>query len=301
MIRTSIVISFLLVVHQLYGQQLFSTNPDSAVLHTEDITLFWNLFDKNPSLNAGILESEYLQKGSEGLKAFIPNRIESGKHLNKIIKHNREYYKSIHESSLSIISKKELILTHFKKFQQLYPGAVFPDVYFVIGAKNSGGTAFKNGLIVGAEVFGEIENKIAPRVDIDLIDDVVIHELVHFQQNYVLNRSLLAQSIREGSADFLCELVTGTHSNQIIYEYGNAHEAELWKEFKERMFENSWSGWLYYQRDKSRPNDLGYWMGYKITKAYYDKAENKSKAIVDILTIQDFKKFLEDSAYVGSR
>jgi hypothetical protein len=299
MIRTSFVISFLLVVHQLYSQQLFSTNPDFAVLHTEDITLFWNLFDMNPSLNAGILETEYLQKGSKGLKAFIPNRIQSGKHLSKIVKQNREYYKSIRESSLSVISKKELILAQFKKFQQLYPGAVFPDVYFVIGAKNSGGTAFHNGLIIGAEMFGNPNNKIMSRVDIDLLDDVVIHELVHFQQNYVLDRSLLAQSIREGSADFLCELVTGTHSNQKIYEYGNAHEAELWKEFKERMFENSWNGWLYYQRDKTRPNDLGYWMGYKITKAFYDKAENKSKAIVDILSIQDFKKFLTDSGYVG--
>lgn len=299
MIRTSFVISFLLVVHQLYSQQLFSTNPDFTVIHTEDVSRFWEIFDQSLSLNAKILETEYLQKGSIGLKAFIPNRIESGKNLRKVVNQNRDYYKSIRESSLSVISKKELILAQFKKFQQLYPGAVFPDVYFVIGAKNSGGTAFKDGLIIGAEMFGEIENKITPKVDIELIDDVVIHELVHFQQNYVLDRSLLAQSIREGAADFLCELVTGIHSNQKIYEYGNTHEAELWKEFKERMFENNWSGWLYYQRDKSRPKDLGYWMGYKITKAYYDKAENKSKAIVDMLSIQDFKNFLTDSGYAG--
>lgn len=274
----------------------------SAKIHTEDINLFWKVFDQTyPGIKSSVLETEYLQKGSKGLKAFIPNRIESGKNLSKVVKQNREYYESIRESSLSIDTKKELMSAHFKKFRQLYPAAVFPDVYFVIGAKNSGGTAFKGGLIIGAEMFGNPNNKIAPRLDIDLLDDVVVHELMHFQQNYAADYSLLAQSIKEGAADFLCELVTGTHSNKQIFEYGDVHEAELWNEFKVRMDSNDWSGWLYSQKDKSRPRDLGYWMGYKITKAYYDKAADKSKAITDILTIQDFRKFLANSGYVGSR
>lgn len=299
MIRTSFVLLFILVVHQLYGQQLFSTNPDFAVIHTEDVARFWEIFDKDTSLDAKILESEYLQKGSDGLRAFIPNRIESGKNLSKVVKQNREYYESIRESSLSINTKKDLMFAHFKKFLEIYPAAVFPDVYFVIGAKNSGGTVFKGGLIIGAEMFGSPNNKIMPRVDIDLLDDVVVHELVHFQQNYAADNSLLAQSIREGSADFICELVTGTHSNKQIFAYGDAHELELWDEFKLRMDKSDWSDWLYRQKDSSRPRDLGYWMGYKITKAYYDKAIDKSKAITDILTIQDFKKFLTDSDYDG--
>jgi uncharacterized protein YjaZ len=186
------------------------------------------------------------------------------------------------------------MFAQFKKFQQLYPA-----VYFVIGAKNTGGMGFRGGLSIGAEMFGKSDGKITPRLDLDLIDDVVVHELVHFQKRYASDNSLLAQSIREGSADFLCELVTNTHANQDIYEYDNTHERELWNEFKTRMDKADWSGWLYYQRDKSRPKDLGYWMGYKITKAYYDKASDKSKAITDILTIQDFKKFLADSGYVG--
>ncbi len=299
MLRFTFIISILLISPPVKAQQLFSTNPDFTVIHTEDIARFWEMFDKSPSLNTKILESEYLQKGSDGLKAFIPNRIESGKNLSKVVKQNLEYYESIRESSLSINTKKELLLAHFKKFQQLYPAAVFPDVYFVIGAKNSGGTAFKDGLIIGAEMFGNLNNKITPRVNIDLLDDVVVHELVHFQQNYARDNSLLAQSIREGSADFICELVTGTHSNKEIFAYGDTHELELWNEFKLKLDNTDWSGWLYYQRDKSRPKDLGYWMGYKIAKAYYDKAENKLKAIVDILSIQDFKKFLADSGYDG--
>ncbi|TMI66321.1 MAG: hypothetical protein E6H07_10615 [Bacteroidetes bacterium] len=50
---------------------------------------------------------------------------------------------------------------------------------------------------------------------------------------------------------------------------------------------------------ESRPKDLGYWMGYKITKAYYTKATDKTKAIQEILNIKDFTSFLADSGYNG--
>lgn len=56
---------------------------------------------------------------------------------------------------------------------------------------------------------------------------------------------------------------------------------------------------MYRTKDKSRPKDLGYWMGYKITKAYYDKMENKERAIDDILNITDFGEFLQKSGYNG--
>lgn len=276
------------------------TDSLSAKIHTEDINLFWKVFDQTyPNIKASALETEYLEKGSKGLKAFITNRIKSGKNLRKVVMSEMDYYQSIRESTLSIEAKRSLIADHFKKFRELYPEATLPEVYFVIGAKNTGGMAFRNGLSIGAEMFGNPNNKITPRLDLELIDDVVVHELMHFQQKYVSDNSLLAQSIREGSADFLCELITGKHANQDIYKYGDAHERELWNEFKLRMHKADWSGWLYYQRDKSRPKDLGYWMGSKITKAYYDKAADKRQAITDILTIQDFKKFLADSGYVG--
>jgi hypothetical protein len=55
-------------------------------------------------------------------------------------------------------------------------------------------------------------------------------------------------------------------------------------------------GWLY-SSAPGRPNDLGYWMGYKITKAYYDQAADKKEAIHNIFRIKNFEKFLEQSGY----
>jgi hypothetical protein len=297
MIRTSIT---LLLVTYAFGlcAQDFNTDPGKAEFHTEDISLFWSVYDLvQPKPDGAAFQKIYLEAGSAGLKAFVPDRIESGKHLSKVIKDNLDYYKSIRESSLSIANKKERFYECFSSLKVIYPEAVFPDVYFVIGAKNSGGTTFDGGLIIGAEMFGETNATIQAPLDIDLVDEVVAHELIHFQQKYVKDNSLLAQSIREGSADFIAELIAGNHSNKKIYVYGDAHEKELWTEFSKRMFDNDWNGWLYYQKDKSRPKDLGYWMGYKITKAYYDRAEDKSRAVHEILNIQDFKTFLEKSGY----
>jgi hypothetical protein len=42
---------------------------------------------------------------------------------------------------------------------------------------------------------------------------------------------------------------------------------------------------------------MGYYIGYVITKAFYDKASDKKKAIQEILNIKDCKDFLKRSGY----
>lgn len=280
-----------------FGQKTFN-NPDSVTLHTEDITLFWKVFDETaPKFDAKAFQTNYLDAGSPGLKGFINMRIESGSNLSKTIKKNLNYYTAVRESTLSIEAKKGNLREHSLKLKEIYPTAVFPDVYFVIGVLNSGGTTFKGGLIIGAEMFGKKTETFNPEINIEKLELIVIHELIHYQQNYVRSNTLLAQSIREGAGDFVCELVTGSHPYTEQHLYGNSHEQELWIEFSKKMNETDWTPWLYYTKDTSRPKDLGYWMGYKIVKAYYDKAADKSQAVHDILNITDFNEFLKKSGY----
>lgn len=274
----------------------FTAGPSQAVFHTEDITTFWKIFDATyPKLSASQFQEHYIHAGSMGLQAFVRNRIESGKKLSKTIKKNLAYYQSVRQTSLSVETRKPELYECFNKFKTLYPPAIFPDVYFVVGRNNAGGTAFPDGLVMGIEKFAPYEGKTG--LSINDLNTVVTHELIHFHQTYPRNNTLLAQCIREGAADFIAELITGTHTNKETYAYGNAHETQLWQEFMTKKDSNDWSNWLYYQKDKSRPKDLGYWIGYKIVKAYYNKASDKSAAIKDILTITDFNKFLTQSGY----
>ncbi|MBL7851112.1 MAG: hypothetical protein JNN04_09435 [Cyclobacteriaceae bacterium] len=63
------------------------------------------------------------------------------------------------------------------------------------------------------------------------------------------------------------------------------------------MNKKDYSGWLYGGNQKGRPQDLGYWMGYQITKAYFDRMPDKKQAVSDILNIRNASQFLEASGY----
>lgn len=58
-------------------------------------------------------------------------------------------------------------------------------------------------------------------------------------------------------------------------------------------------GWMG-QGDKTPPGvpaDLGYWMGYKICKAFYDRSTDKKAAVREILLFKDPKAFLDSSGF----
>jgi uncharacterized protein YjaZ len=61
------------------------------------------------------------------------------------------------------------------------------------------------------------------------------------------------------------------------------------------------SQWLYnggsITASSTRPADLGYYVGYRITQSYYARQADKRRALKDILQIGDFAKFLQASGY----
>jgi uncharacterized protein YjaZ len=132
---------------------------------------------------------------------------------------------------------------------------------------------------------------------IEEVPPTVAHELIHFNQKYVI-KTLLDQSIKEGAADFLGEMISGEKMSPTRHIYGDAHEAELWREFQTEMNGASFNNWMYNGLTvKDKPTDLGYYMGYKICESYYKNAKNKRQAIRDILEIKDFAAFLGKSRY----
>ncbi|MEP6622569.1 MAG: DUF2268 domain-containing putative Zn-dependent protease [bacterium] len=192
----------------------------------------------------------------------------------------------------------------YAQFAQLHPMRNNPAVYFVVGNGVSGGTTTNGShpiILIGAE-----RNKSAAG-----IPGAIAHELTHTQQDYpywgsltggpaFLRGSVLRNSIKEGAADLLKEIITG---ESIRSTYGEAHEQELWTAFQRDANSKDYRLWLYNGWNAKelgdRPNDLGYWMGYRISKAYYDHASDKQQAISDILSIRDFPAFLLKSGYAG--
>ena len=247
----------------------------------------------------------YLDKGTPGLEDFVKLRIESAERLAKTVRTVPEYYASIRASTKRIPEMEPQIRVAFKALEEIYPEAVYPDVYFLVGVLNSGGTVSERGLLIGAEMYGR-----TPEAPMDKLGDwlktvlgpvenvpyIVAHELIHFQQSVPDSNSLLAQALREGSADFLSELIAGRHINGHVHDFAVPRRSALWEEFKEKMRGQDYKGWLYSSME-GRPNDLGYWIGYEITKAYYNQAADKRQAVKEILKIKDSEAFLAQSGY----
>jgi Predicted Zn-dependent protease (DUF2268) len=271
------------------GANAPTPDPDSAHLVTSDIRLFWSALDRAPADSlAPYFQRDYLEKASVGVRDFIPGRIQSAEDLAEYVQNHRAVYDSVRAANLDVASADAAIRTAFRKLKALYPPAVFPDVYFVIGRFNSGGTSTSHGLLIGAEMYRDPAR----------LPSIVSHELVHYQQHYE-NKKLLEHAFMEGSADFVGELISGAQINGDKMSYGLAHEGELWTEFSAHFDDTNYFPWMYGKPNDGRPNDLGYFIGYRIAKAYYDRTQDKAQALRDIITARDgnVRELLSMSGY----
>ncbi|MEM9720484.1 MAG: DUF2268 domain-containing putative Zn-dependent protease [Bacteroidota bacterium] len=273
-------------------------------LITSDIDLFWKCYDQAQGKITRSTFQEYIDNGSAGVKGFMHMRIENARKLAKTVKKNQAYYECIRPGSLAIRdSFEQQILQVYQQMKEWYAEATIPNLYFVIGRKNTGGTISGDGLIMGAEMYGPQGNTTGPNAIINYQDipAIVAHELIHFQQQYSASKTLLDQTLREGSADFLAYLIQGKALRHHLDDWAVPKVEELWGIFEQEMYDKSYQGWLYGGGSvmENAPRDLGYWMGFYICKAYYIKQSDPKQAVIDILTIQDSKAFLEASGFKG--
>lgn len=314
--RTIALTIFILCISSLsiaQSAQKLNRDPDAVKFVTSDIANFWRAYDlaakeTGKTKRVAIFQSEYLDKGSPGLKDFLRLRIKSAENLVSAIDRMPKYYESIRPQTLQVQRMEKRLRAAFRKFKSIYPEAVFPDVYFLIGVTSSGGTTGPSGLLIGTEMYGKTKktpiDELSPwlRVVLSTVDNVpaiVAHESCHYNQRYSSapeQRHLLGKSLQEGACDTIGELISGRNINKHLKVYGRTHDAEIWRDFEADMYKPDISNWIYNATTaKDRPADLGYYVGYQITMAYYRNAKDKKKAIYDILNIQDARAFYEAS------
>jgi hypothetical protein len=215
--------------------------------------------------------------------------------LARVTARRSRYYAAIRPATLALDTSRDVtavVRASFRRLKALYPDAVFPDVYFLIGKLNTGGTADGGrGLLIGTEL--NARDSTTPLDDLPVglrpvvgrladLPRLVAHEVVHAQQPPHA-RTLLAQALAEGSADFVADLITpappGGFSPHPYTAYGDAHEQVLWAAFTAVMHGSSFQGWLYGGADASgRPADLGYYIGARICDTFYRRAPDKAYA-----------------------
>src|SRR5260370_32998989 len=221
----TLLVAFLVFATGASAQQPPKPNqdPDAARLVTSDISSFWRVFDKASLKDAAeLFQHEYIDPGTAGLYAFLKSRIQNGRYLASTIAARPRYYAAIRESTLAVDhtpALKEAIRASFRRLKEIYPDAVFPDVYFVIGRMNSAGTVSSSGLLIGVEM--NARTKSTPLEELTdweravigqsaNLPNIVAHELIHIQQPHdSVKTTLLQQALSEDAADFVGEMITG--------------------------------------------------------------------------------------------
>jgi Predicted Zn-dependent protease (DUF2268) len=292
------------------------TNQPRVQLVTSDVENFWKAYDASQAGNREeAFQRLYLDPGSPGLKDFVKLRIQSAKALADAIDQTYpKFYASVRPYTFKVEEQRGAILKHLDRFRELYPEAEFPPVYFVIGRLTSGGTTSDRGLLIGTEV-----NSLGPDVNTseinptfrramgsaDHIPLIVVHELTHTQKKRADHGKLphlLDQSIEEGAADFMTELVAGSSINAYAKEWAEARHDELFQRFAADLNAkpNDTSQWLYnYSRANDQPADLGYWIGAEICHSYYANAKDKREAIRNIVTLVNTESIVRNSRYAS--
>ena len=288
--------------------------PEDVQLVTTDIDHFWAAYTAARRDTAGapaIFRRMYFDKASPGLRDYAELKIDSDADFAQCILQRPRYYGSIQPTTQAIVGEKLKIVAAFRRFQELYPAVRFQNVYFVIGGWVSGGTVSGAGLLIGADQSANgpgvntselsllQRNRCAPVAE---MPGLMVHELVHRNQG-PQDGTLLSYALSEGMADFVAELVTGSLGNNgRLHPYGNAHEAALWAAFQQEMLGTNSKNWIANGRQETpeKPCDLGYYVGYRIVQAYYNRAPDKKQALADILNMHDARAFLAQSGYAGA-
>lgn len=240
--------------------------------------------------------------------------------LEAAVRRRPRFFAAIRRNTMAIDTAhaiKDSIRAYYRRLQALYPQAVFPPVYFLIGQLTSGGTTGESGQLIGTELhaadpstpldeLSAYERRVMGQVD--GLPGIVAHELMHIQQadaragatavESTSRETLLAQSLDEGCASFLAAVVMRVDPAQAASPYGLAHEHDLWLEFQRDMSGTDASNWLYQgDRARDRPPDLGYFVGARICAAYYAQASDKGQAVRDIFAMPSARDFLARSGY----
>lgn len=289
-----------------------------AKLIFEDVARFWDAYDvaaeeKSKRKKAAIFRKHYLAPGTPGLIDYHRIKTNSMEELVERLDNSAGYYDGIRERTLQASQFEDRIREGLSRIVELYPAASVPDVTFVIGRLNSGGTAGPTGMLIGLDVWSWEEGvpldgisegfqKVVKNLDLDALPFIVVHEHIHALQQYSGEPSVLLVALQEGSADFLAGLALPESDKPHYYKWGMAREEMIWRRFSEEMDTDNisnWSGNNGLVEDENWYADLGYFVGARICEAYYEQAEDKRQAIEDLLFISDPAAILEASGYAA--
>lgn len=273
------------------------------VVQTEDVTRFFAVFDNADGAPTAMqLQRGYLDPGTDGLHQFVASRIGSAEKLAAKIEKTSELFADSRACASALPDIRERLENVFIKLAEIYPRATFPPVTIVVGRGTTGGTTTPAGVIIGLEVICGA-NWLQPDIT-DRFVHLIAHEYVHVQQPATAidppkDTRLLYMALVEGGAEFVGEMISGQVANVHLQQWTRGQECRIEKQFQAEAGSTDVHRWLYNGVGSQEwPGDLGYWAGYRIARAHYAHAADKTRAIAELINVDDADAFLKASGWV---
>jgi hypothetical protein len=287
---------------------------------TTDIDNFWIAFDSisntTDSLERIKLINElYIQKGTEGLQSLIAVRNYQDHEYVDAITNYPKYFNSIRSNTLNAKKDVKTITSYIEKLKKIYPDLKPATIYFSIGVFRSGGTYFENNVLLGGEflfaeqnsVIDELPERVQKGIKNYAPNDIpltALHEYIHTQQKPWENYSIIHLCVAEGVAEFVSTLIAEKPLSPPV-KFGKENPEIVLSKFMEEIYSNNdvWN-WIWNEnQNELKVNDLGYYIGYEICEAHYNKAHDKQKAIKELIELDYgndsiFEKFVNDTRFL---
>ena len=273
------------------------------IIHTEDVERFYKVYDAaggHPT--AEQLQHDYLDPGSEGLHQLAKARNVTGTRIADTMARHPEIYSDARQCMVVLPRVRQRVQIALRKLGRLYPQARFPPVTIAVGrGKPVGIGSAATGLQIGLEALCAVK---WDNLDVEeRFVHVIAPAYIHVQQFPALDDdehpTLLERSLIEGGAELGAELISGEPAevaSASLRAATQGHEKEIESAFVADEDQTDLSKWL----DNStleKQGDLGYWVGYRIVKSYYQHAADKRRALREIIEMTDPKSLLAKSGW----
>lgn len=296
-----------------------AVDPLNAEIQFQDAKRFARAFKEHGGkLDAAQIQKLYLDGSGPGVAIFTTGRIENAANLAKAVAERQADYQHAIEHCLpQIPSLNTELRAIYLAHRGLLPEKPLPAIHVVFGAGSSGGTANAQAQVLGLEVACRVG--VSTEQFRQYMRYLFAHETVHSWQSFAdkpwARDVLLETALLEGVPEYLASLVIGKSPDANREQWCRPREVALWQDFMrdqqilmKREKEDFWSQpelASTYQRwfanlDKAPagwPHEVGYWIGMQIAAGYVEKAQDKRKAIQELIEMKDPAAILQTSGY----
>jgi len=280
-----------------------SARAAAVEIQTEDVARFYKLYETTggrPTVEQ--IQHDYLDQATAGLRHLTQVRNVNAENIARATATTPELYTNARSCMAALPRVRERLNRSFDKLLALYPEAKRPPVTILVSRGKPvaiGGPG--DGVQISLEA--ACSTNAARFLGADMDDRfvrLIAHEYIHVQQSPVLaateKLTVVERSLIEGVAEFIAEVIAGRPSNVGVFASVAGREREIETNFVPDVDKTDLSAW-FDNTTAENVGQLGYWVGYRIAKSYYQHAPNKRAAIREMIQMTDAKAFLAASGW----